>query len=76
MKKSNKLTGDDFRCGRARRGGFIFAVNGEERQGSITVHMNYAVAQLPVYIARAARIAARRAGDPNPQFLELVPPKR
>lgn len=72
----NTLSAADFESGRARRGGFVFAVNGSERQGAVTVHMDYEVARLATYIARAARIAARRAGDANPQFLEIVPPKR
>ncbi len=78
MRKGNGSTLDpaDFASGRARRAGFIFRVNGTEMQGAVTVHMNYEVARVSTYIARAARIAARRAGDPNPEFLELVPPKR
>lgn len=56
------------------RQAFQFTVSGTEQSGVIYVTLSFT--DRGEALARAAKIAARRSGDPAPKFIRTVPPSR
>jgi hypothetical protein len=56
---------------------FQFAVRGPKQGGTLYVTLTVRrAADIPETITRAARIAAQRSDDPEPEFVRMVPPVR
>jgi hypothetical protein len=56
---------------------FQFTARSPKQTGAVYVTLTVRhAADIPETITRAARIAAQRSGDPEPEFVRMLPPVR